>query len=222
MRVFSFCIYGSNPKYCKGMTENLKLISTHFPDWNVWIYVGNDVPTSYSNEYSSFPNTKCIFTNETGKRLASYRFFAIDDPDVDCMFSRDADSRVDERDQMCIEKFLLSEKTFHIIRDHPNHKSRIMAGMFGLKKSVFSISFQRLYTEWISSRMNIRDFYNTDELFLEQVVYPLVHEHALVHTWTVSYEGENVSRIPRPSLSHNFRGNVYGCRGGKIYQVYNI
>lgn len=220
MRVFSFCIYGSNPKYCKGMAENLRLISSHFPMWSVWIYVGSDVPTSYTDEYSSFSNVKCIFVNETGGRLMSYRFFPIDDPDVECMLVRDADSRILERDQWCIREFINSNKKAHIIRDHYHHRMRIMGGMWGVKKGVLPL-IQPFYKEWIQSRRD-KDNYNTDQLFLQECVYPVIKNEALIHTWIIGFEGETVSPIDFPNTGTNFVGNVYEYKpSGEFYPFFN-
>ena len=62
------------------------------------------------------------------------RFYPIDEPDVDLLFSRDADSRINERDQFVISEFIKSNKMFHIVRDHYEHKFPILGGIFGVKK----------------------------------------------------------------------------------------
>jgi hypothetical protein len=203
------------------MTENLKLLVTHFPDWHTYIYVGSDVPKSYVDEYASFSNVKCIFTNETGGRLMAYRFFPIDDPDVDIMLVRDADSRIGERDQWCIREFLASDKKAHIIRDHYHHRMRIMGGMWGVKKGVLP-PLRSLYTEWIASRAD-RDNYNTDQLFLQECIYPLIKECTLIHSWIIGFKGETVSPIDFPNTGTNFVGNVYeyNASTGEFYPSFN-
>ena len=40
-KVFSFCLYGSNPKYNVGMIENIKIINKMFNDWFIYIYYNN-------------------------------------------------------------------------------------------------------------------------------------------------------------------------------------
>ena len=61
-KVFSYCVFGTNPKYCKGMIRNLEQISELFPEYETWIYLGNDVPQEYIDQYKTFNNVKLIPT----------------------------------------------------------------------------------------------------------------------------------------------------------------
>jgi len=94
MRIFAFCIYGTSPKYCKGLLKNLELITTTFPEFETWIAVGDDVPDAYRSAYLSFPRVRLFPLPFHDGRLMTQRFFFIDDPDVDCMIVRDADSQI--------------------------------------------------------------------------------------------------------------------------------
>ncbi len=42
--VFSFCIFGNKPKYCRGLLRNIELIKEYFPEWEIWVYIGDEVP----------------------------------------------------------------------------------------------------------------------------------------------------------------------------------
>jgi hypothetical protein len=64
-KVFSYCIDGSQKKYCLGMVKNLEQIKKLFPDFKVWIYLGNDVPYEYIDQYKSFRNVTLINTDIT-------------------------------------------------------------------------------------------------------------------------------------------------------------
>ena len=52
MKVFSFCIYGNNRKYYYGLKENYRLINKNFPDFKMYLYVGNP----YSKELLNILN----------------------------------------------------------------------------------------------------------------------------------------------------------------------
>jgi hypothetical protein len=136
---FSFSLYGSNKKYTEGMIVNARQISERFPTAITQIYIADDVPADIVARLLSVSNVRLIHVQRAVDQQNTFnRFLAIDDPDCDIMFSRDADSRIHDRDAACIEDFIASDKILHIIRDHPYHGTRIMAGMWGIRKSAFT------------------------------------------------------------------------------------
>lgn len=209
-RVFSFCIYGNNKKYTQGLVENIKIILKYYPTFSVYIYVGCDVIENYIKIYNSYPNVTCIYTNEKGASLMCNRFFPFDDEDVEVVFSRDADSRIHERDMWCMDKFINCDKKFHIIRDHKFHTMRIMAGMMGIKKGALDFKVKPSYYAWIASRVHMKDTYNTDQLFLQDLIYPAIKNNCLIHTDFKVFADEQITHIGYPlnNEKNNFVGNV--------------
>jgi len=205
VKVFSFSLYGSADKYCKGMIKNIQCIQTAFPYWEIWIHIGDGVPEVIIDTISAFKCVKLIQSAEHG--LVS-RFFSIDYLETDIMFVRDADSRIYDRDIACIKDFILSDKLFHIIRDHPNHFHPIMGGMWGVKKGVIN-NITALFLKWKSSRENI--IFNDDQLFLSDVIYPIVKEFALVHEAFPTNHESHDCKIPFkvPLNGLHFIGQVY-------------
>ena len=47
--------------------------------------------------------------------------------------ARDLDSRFTDREQAAVVEWLNSNKSFHIMRDHPLHINAILAGTWGCK-----------------------------------------------------------------------------------------
>ena len=45
MKVFSFCIYGTERNYYEGLLENIQIIRDYFPDFKIYIYKGECDPT---------------------------------------------------------------------------------------------------------------------------------------------------------------------------------
>jgi hypothetical protein len=191
MYAFSFCLYGPfTPKYYGGLTENLKLISKYYPNWRVFVYVGTDVPESF---YSTLGEQVTVFTTiHKGPILMMYRFLAISEPDIECMFVRDADSRIHYRDRWAIGDFLSSSKIAHSIRDHPYHTIPILGGLWGLKRCDISMR------DLVSPFLNNEWAFGMDQLFLKDIIYPLVENRILVHTsQTYRYsEGEEQVNFP--------------------------
>ena len=161
---------------------------------------------------------KLIYTNIIGNENKIYRYFPIDNPLVDICIIRDADSRIYERDIGCINDFIESNALFHIIRDHPNHYHKIMAGMWGIKKNLIPVSIQQLYINWTHMK-DINDFW-ADTLFLCEVIYPIVIHNTLVHDELHNMEPDTIKLKPAVPIRDelHFIGQVYEYdKNGKEY-----
>jgi len=186
MYAFSFCLYNSyNPYYYDGLLENLTLIHQHFPTWTTFIYVGNDVPESFVDRVRSMSNTVIRITGVRGEENMVHRFFAIDEPDVEYMFVRDADSRIHWKDRWAIRAFLKTDAILHVIRDSPVHTAPIMGGLWGMKK-VNNVCVQSLYDDHVQRAPSIQ-CRGLDQRFLIDCVYPRFAESVVIHSsqsWT--------------------------------------
>ncbi len=183
---FSFCIYnGYNPLYYVGLLENIELIQKHFPEAFIYIYIGNDVPDWYVIELRVRKNVILRFTGETGPRNMIHRFFAIDEPEVDMMLVRDADSRVHWKDRWAIREFLNTPSAkVHVIRDNPEHATAIMGGLWGMRK-IADMNIRALYDEHKISGAKGHGM-GLDQDFLIDCVYPRVTSVMMIHssqTW---------------------------------------
>jgi hypothetical protein len=212
--VFSFCLFGDTDKYCVGLLNNIKTIFEKFPGWMVYVYVGEGVPHWILSQLQRIPIVRIIQTNMQGNENKAWRFFAVDLPEVDVCIVRDSDSRVYDRDQAAIQEFLQSDKEFHIIRDHPNHFHKIMAGMWGAKKGMFAnTNMQELYTVWRQQRI-VRgltpDFWD-DTTFLIEMIYPNVVNYSLIHDTLHHFEPDTMRTEIKAPIGDglNFVGQVY-------------
>jgi hypothetical protein len=202
-KVFTFCIYGNLKKYCFGLLENLKIINKDYPDFETWIYYGNDVKNEYIDELKTYKNVKLIFVDDKSATLMVHRFFAIDHKDIEIMFVRDADSRIHKRDQWCINEFIKSDKLFHIIRDHYHHKKKIMGGMWGVKKGIENFEIECSYVNWVKNNENLVGKYQLDQTFLEEVVYNKVKNVILIHIDKKEREQEGEDSIIIQEPNHD-------------------
>lgn len=203
VNAFSFCIYGrEQPKYHTGLLENIQLASVHFPDWQVVVYVGSETPATYIRTLEVLPNVRVRLTGIVGHRNSLYRFFAIDEPGVDLMMVRDADSRIHWKDRWAIHRFLESGKTAHIIRDHQDHSTAILAGLWGLRKGVLPRPIRDMVAEWVPEHAGSGDAadplgFGIDQNFLKLVLYPQITSDALVHySFNCLYAGEHAEKFP--------------------------
>jgi hypothetical protein len=208
VNVFSYCIYGSQDKYCLGLIKNLEQIAIFYPDFETHIAVGNDVPDHYIQKYKEFKNTKLtIYSDITGGRLMSYRFFPIDNPEVDLMLSRDADSRLTERDRWCIDQFLKSDYQLFTIRDHIYHERELMGGQWGMRR-LPKFSMQSAYDIFKAMYSNV-DRYYSDQDFIRDYIYRPNVTQCVAYTSCYTYPGETALpiAIPRRDI-YDFCGNV--------------
>jgi hypothetical protein len=60
-----------------------------------------------------------------------WRYRAIHLEDAEHVIFRDTDSRLSNREAQLVSTWLQSGKDLHIIRDHPNHTSAILGGLWG-------------------------------------------------------------------------------------------
>lgn len=189
MKVFSFCLYGTESNYYLGLLENIKLIREEFPGFDIFVYKGVCDPSWI------VPNATVIETGREGAINMLYRYLPLTFAEVG--FVRDADSRITERDRWCIRDFLESPQFYHMIRDHIWHKSPIMGGLFGWKRSLD-----------LDLDLSSSTGYGYDEHYLSNVVYPRVRSRLLVHTNILGLVGEVTRRIPPMRDPSDFVGNV--------------
>lgn len=202
--VISFSLYGNVEKYIGGLIENCRNINSIYPSFWIYIYLGNDFDKSIMNgKFDNIKNILFIETEKSGHEVACYRFFTIDNPDVGIAFSRDADSRINARDQYCINEFFKSSKKFQIIRDHPHHGTEILAGMWGIKKGL-NINFKDEFEKYKSNRPYF--IYGSDQSFLAYYIYPKVRDHSLIFDEYFRYPNEVRNRIVNTTEDKEFVG----------------
>jgi hypothetical protein len=161
------------------MLENIWLIGTHYPEWKVYIYAAPDVEEGFINQVSMYSNVVIKPTEKLGRINMVERFYAIDDPDVDIMFVRDADSHVHWKDRWAINDFLLKPNYIaHIIRDNPSHNVHMLGGLWGIRK-VPNISIRELFKLYEANPIDYG--IEQDQNFLCAYLFPLIWKSSLVH-----------------------------------------
>jgi len=190
----SFSLYGNVDNYMDGLIDNCRIINSEYPEYFIYVYTGNDFDHSILSQLNDFKNIKIIQTGQSGHVNRCYRFFTIDDENIDIAFSRDADSRVNKRDMYCINKFIESNISFQIIRDHPYHNVPICAGMWGIKRGCILDKIKVLFDRY-TAKDNSESF---DQKFLADVIYEKVKHNAIVFDEFVKYPGEYCVPIEVP------------------------
>lgn len=201
MKVISFSLWGDNPKYTIGAIKNSELRETFFPDWEMRVYHDDSVP-SYILEELKSNNVNVIKKDNQYHSNAMWRFSPASEEGVECMISRDCDSRLFERDVIAVSEWLESGRQFHIIRDHPGgHAWEISAGMWGVKGG-FIENIQDKMNQYIQTSSWISDR-AVDQRFLQEIIYPQAITSLFLHDEYFNYEGIGTN-IKRDRKLDNF------------------
>ena len=172
-KLISFSLYGNDPKYIQGMFRNIELKKEFYPDWDIIIYHDNSLEPDVIKRLSQSAHLK-NFT-DSGMLAASWRFCAFDEPDLDRFIVRDADSRLSRREVEAVSEWEDSNRSLHIMRDHPHHGHPILGGMWGLKSDVGIISMKDKILEYQGGKVghitNRDNWSMADMNFLRDVIY---------------------------------------------------
>ena len=197
-KIISFSLWGDNPKYTIGAIKNAELAEIVYPGWICRFYVGQSVPLDVIEILKSKNNTEIIIMNEQGDWNSMFwRFYAAADDGVEIMLSRDCDSRLSNREKLCVDEFIKSDKKFHKMIDHPFH-GNIMGGRWGAKHGLLSDIID-LISAYVKNNK-----WQVDQSFLKTVVYPKICHTELVH------DAINLKNFPSPRENYHFVGEVFG------------
>lgn len=203
-KVISFSLYGSNPKYCVGAIENVKLQPLIYPGWICRIYHDNSVPEFYLKELESL-NAELVNMSKSGmdNHGMFWRFLVFDDIAVERFLIRDTDSRLNIREKLAVEEWIESGKKLHIMRDHPSHGIQILGGTWGLINTYdFNMKENILKFLELHPKFNYMD----DQFFLNDI-YKLYFKSHICHDEIFNFP----CCLPFPSERINFEfvGEVF-------------
>jgi hypothetical protein len=139
MKIISFSLWGNKPIYNHGFVRNYLDAKKVYPDWDVVLYY-DDTIDDFVKDFITDNSIEAY--NMTGSKIPGefWRFLANDLTDVTHVIFRDCDSRLSLREKLAVDEWIKSEKTLHVMRDHPYHRiplgvseMGILAGMWGLR-----------------------------------------------------------------------------------------
>ena len=205
-KVISYSLWGDNPIYTHGALRNLEMAKEVYPDWICRFYLDKNVPEDIVTKLKDGGAEVYKYMKDGDWYAMFWRFLPASDPKVDVMISRDCDSRLTIREKEAVEEWLKSDKLFHIMRDHPYHKTEILGGMWGVKKPLLN-DMKNLMGNY-----KMGNFWQTDQNFLRERVYPLVKNYAMVHDEYFEKTG-----FPSPRIDGEFVGEAFNHRDELLY-----
>ncbi len=213
-KVISFSIYGSDPKYTTGLLRNLELSDKIYPGWIVYVYYNSTVPDFMIKEYERFNNAELINMENSTMPGMFWRFTP--HYGVERFISRDVDSRLSMREKLAVDEWIESDKSFHILRDHPHHEHKVNGGMFGLKiNEDFNISNE--INKWLVNKK--LDLFNKfgDLDFLGNVIFEKYKDDMLAHD-SVWITHPYSKPFPTPMEDYKFVGEIYDENENRYHQ----
>jgi len=189
-KIISFCLFGKKNIYCNGLIENIDLINKKYNDWKIYVYYEN-IPCNVLEILSKKQNTTLFeYKHKTNKYEALlWRLYPLES-NADIFISRDADSRITDREMIFVNEWINSDKVFHIMRDHYKHKWEIMCGMFGIKIKEFNKLYDIKTLEsyilemihWITKiKKRPSRWPRIDQYFLKNYFWPLIKFNNMSH-----------------------------------------
>lgn len=185
-KIISYSLYGNKDLYCLGILESIDIINKYYSSWEIYIYY-NDIMEELLVILKGKKNVKLFECISNGYKWEGmfWRFYPLEYLDVDIVISRDADSRINDREMELVNEWINSDKCFHIIRDHEGHRIEILGGTWGVKIKEFNkIAKINKINEYI------QEYYKyypkdqerqPDQLFLREIIYPFIKNNNLTH-----------------------------------------
>jgi len=197
-KLISFSLWGNNPKYCIGAIKNAELAAEIYPDWACRFYVSNNVSKDIVNKLIDLNAQIFLKEEEPNWKSLFWRFEAGHDKNYDIVIFRDTDSRLNLREKFAVDEWENSDKTFHIMRDHPAHKLPILGGMWGMKIND-KYDFKKILESF-----EPQNKYGTDYLFLQNILYDLIGDDKITHD-----EIFEKQLFPKKRIGYEFVGQVF-------------
>jgi hypothetical protein len=174
-KVVSVSLFGTNKKYLKGSAKFLQSVKANLPGWDVFFFVGKSVPEQVRTSLQDGGAHIIKVSDNEDLSAAAWRFRVTELGSPDFVIFRDADSIISQRESHAIGQWVNSGLTAHIIRDHPFHSAKILAGLWGLRPKD---------APWFGRQVEdyqFKDVYGSDQEFLAKEVYPRVLKSSMVH-----------------------------------------
>ena len=180
-KIISFSLWGKDNKYIYGAVDNAFVAKEMYPDWKCRFYIDKTIPQFIIDELIGLETDIIVVGENDGWGGLFWRYFPIDDPDVDIVIFRDTDSRLDNKEVAAVNEWLKSGKTFHTIHDHQNHYDvPIMGGMWGFsKQNGIKLDIKNKIKLWQNSHKNQ---YYTDQYFLKDIVWSIAKDDIVTHS----------------------------------------
>ena len=185
-KIICFSLWGAHEFYNYGALENALIARELYPDWICRYYYLDTCNQKIIEELRKLPNVELVkMSGENSNENSLWRFEPAFMEDDVIFMSRDADSRLNIREKLAVDEWLKSDKDFHIMRDHPQHGTEILAGMWGCRNNILK-PLREEFIKFIRTSQH-----GIDQQFLKKI-YPHVVNKSMIHASYHKYEKEAI------------------------------
>jgi hypothetical protein len=203
--IVAYSLWGNHPMYWVGALRNIELASKYFPGWICRFYIDDSSDKELIDTIKGENVEVILVKSKDSFHGMFWRFWAVEEPDVDIYLSRDCDSRFSDREFNAIQEWLESDKDFHIMRDHPYHTVPILGGMWGCRNGILrNVNFSQTIEKWNQFHRK-----GIDQDFLGQVIYPFVKDKSLEHSEFNLKFGQEIRPFPTKRIDYEFVGEIF-------------
>lgn len=206
----SFCLFGDdvNGIYRLGALKNAEMYATLYQgtlDVVSRFYVSTQTVEWATENLLRIPGVEVVPVDGPEDFTATFwRYRALEDKDYDFWLFRDTDSRPILRERVAVAEWLDSDKTYHIMRDHPYHNVPIMAGLWGVKNVAKTASLHKLFR---FKRM--KSYYQVDQRYLHVTVWRTAKYDCLAHVDCAHTFGTKTQPFTVPISDEGFCGEGF-------------
>lgn len=208
-----FSLWGTNPMYHVGAMENIKQYAELLPEFVCRFYIDSSLDEKYSDNLRAVAESvnkeiEIIKVEKTDENAGMFwRFDGAEDDTTLVFLSRDTDSRLTIREATAVKKWLQSDYSLHIMRDHPYHTVHILGGLWGTR-------FKNMKNVLILYKNYPQKNKGCDQNFLDTEIYPRFVKDCYVHddithlkeSWALPFPTpREITQVGTPE----FVGDVY-------------
>ncbi|KAL7637538.1 UNVERIFIED_CONTAM: hypothetical protein RMT77_012266 [Armadillidium vulgare] len=217
-KVISYSFLNKNRKYWIGINHVMHNISTLYPGWRVRIYASSRdilflrsiVKNWTFLNFCDIDNLPAPIYTVSPYPVTMWRFTPLGDDQVDILLSRDIDSEILKREYDAVSVWLNStNKSLHIMRDHPHHGSQILGGTWGLR---IKKPWKRRRVKILKHQMFKKAFNKTnttiDQTYLNEILWPEFKNDFLAHDSYLCERYLGSSPFPTRRENDSFVGDV--------------
>jgi len=199
MKLYSFSVYGSDPKYSLGAVANAELVLGLGPDFHAIFHCGPEVDPSLIAEIRKLGATVAEWNEDWHPNGMFWRFIPQLNESFSHLLVRDTDSRITNRELESVSQWFESGTAGHIMRDHPRHGAAMLGGMWGMTAAAWKENF-----DW-SQIWRFGTERGDDQIFLKNFIYPKLYKDSMIHDSFFSFEIHR-SIFPTPRIQGEYVG----------------
>lgn len=227
-KIISFSLYGDQRKYTEGAVENARLANIYYPDWLVIFYTSERISPEIINTLNSEGANVIRMAFPENSSAMLWRWLPFLNLDNDYVIVRDCDSRLNAREKSAVEDWILSDKSLHIMRDHPLHTAAVMGGMWGAR--VKDVAPLLTFLKKNDEILRIDYGYGYDQLLLESKIFAVLKNSVYCNDeFTLLTEDRKPFKIKLPGnafvgeVIENDRGpNLNHAKIRKDFQLFKL